>query len=512
MLQEKPTAEVDEEGLGRLAERLALKLAKGDVIALIGDLGAGKTTFARKLVRTVLGDAEAEVPSPTFSIVQTYETDRLEIAHLDLYRIASADETRELGIDDMARHGALLIEWPERAPQLLTENRLEIYFAPGKDENHRTIRLEPFGTWAPRLARLELMTEFLDAHPAWSQSALHYLQGDASARAYARLVTAADQRAVLMDQPRQPDGPPIRDGLPYSRIAHLAEDVRPFVAIASHLREAGLSAPEIYAADFDRGFLILEDFGERVFGREMVSRTPQPVLWLSATETLIALADVPTPAGITLADGSVYSLPRQDKGVLAIEVELVPDWYWPAVKGSPIPSDARAEFMDCWDRIFDRVLAGPPGWVLRDFHSPNLMWLPDRDGPRRTGLLDFQDALQGSPAYDLVSLLQDARVDVPPVLETELLEYYCHERGQTPGFDSKEFRFAYAALGAQRNTKILGIFTRLAKRDLKPHYLRHIPRIWRYLDVCLAHPELAALRAWYDRHFPESVRNAAIEA
>ncbi|MFA5950299.1 MAG: tRNA (adenosine(37)-N6)-threonylcarbamoyltransferase complex ATPase subunit type 1 TsaE [Hyphomicrobium sp.] len=446
-------ADADEAGVGRLAERLALKLARGDCVALFGDLGAGKTTFARAVIRAVLADEHAEVPSPTFSIVQTYESDRLEIAHLDLYRLASEDETGELGLDDYARRGALLIEWPERAPRLLGDNRLEIHLDESSlSDSHRTVRMEAFGSWQPRLERLESMSAFLAGHPPWHEASSRYLQGDASARAYARLATR-DRRGVLMDQPRQPDGPALRNGLPYSRIAHLAEDVRPFVAIANALSAAGLSAPEIYASDMQAGFLIIEDFGERVFGREMLSGTSQPELWHAATDTLLALAHVPVPQSIPLPDGTAHTIPEQDKGVLEIELELLPDWYWPALKGSAIPPDARAEFMELWRAVFGRVLQGPKGWVLRDYHSPNLMWLPAREGPRRTGLLDFQDAMRGSPAYDLVSVLEDARVDVAPALEDGLLDYYCRERRSDPSFDSNEFQFAYAALGAQRNTR-----------------------------------------------------------
>lgn len=312
-----------------------------------------------------------------------------------------------------------------------------------------------------------------------------------------------------MDFPRQPDGPPIRDGLPYSRIAHLAEDVRPFVAVADVLKDAGLSAPEIYAADLDRGFLLLEDFGDQVFGREITIGASQAELWAAAVEALLTISAVPVPDAIPLADGTTYHLPRHDKGVLAIEAELLPDWYWPSVKGSPIPDDARREFSSIWDGIFDRLLDMPQGLVLRDFHSPNIVWLPERRGAARAGLLDFQDALCGPLAYDLVSLLQDARVDVSQQLETQLYSDYCRARGAAEaGFEPHEFSFAYAALGAQRNTKILGIFARLAKRDAKPHYLQHIPRIWRYVERSLSHPELAALRAWYDRHFPAELRAA----
>ena len=536
-------ADADEAAVAQLAERIALKLAAGDVVALSGDLGAGKTTFARALIRAVLGDAEAEIPSPTFSLVQTYASPRLELAHLDLYRLAGDDDLIELGFDELVATGAVIVEWPERAPGLVAANRLDIYLAQGTWPEQRTLDLVGHGTWAPRLARLAAMSDFLDAHPPWDTATATYLQGDASARAYARLASpllaavppplwgrlgGGDSRtaevglpptpdpspqggggtAILMDQPRQPDGPPIRNGLPYRRIARLAEDVRPFVAVAGALRDAGLSAPEIYAADLDRGFLVLEDFGDRVFGAEVAKGTSQPELWRAATDTLLALAAVPVPDAIALADGTTHRVPPQDAGVLGIEVDLLPDWYWPAVHGGPIPADVRAEFVAAWDVIFARLAGEPRGWVLRDFHSPNLVWLPDRDGPRRAGLLDFQDALAGPLAYDLVSLLQDARLDVPPALEDELLAYYLAGRRAAPGFDADAFRAAYAALGVQRNTKILGIFARLAMRDGKRTYLRHIPRLWRYLARGLAHPDLSALARWFDRHFPDAVRHA----
>ncbi len=155
----------------------------------------------------------------------------------------------------------------------------------------------------------------------------------------------------------------------------------------------------------------------------------------------------------------------------------------------------------------------PRTWVLRDFHSPNLMWRPERTGLARVGILDFQDAVQGPWAFDLVSLLQDARLDVPAGLEKELFDYYCERvRSFDPHFDAADFAYAYAALGAQRNTKIIGIFARLARRVGKPVYLQHIPRIWRYLERDLAHPSLSSLRGWYDRHFPPSVRTAVLAA
>lgn len=495
------------------AQRIALKLKPGDTIALHGDLGAGKTTFARALVRAVLGDPEAEVPSPTFALMQHYETPRFPVAHLDLYRLADASEADELGVADVLAGGAIVVEWPERAPSILSRDRLDVTITDAASPDTRTVAITPHGSWQARLQRLEELEAFVGFDPNWAHAPTWYLQGDASARAYARLIRDDGTPAVLMDAPRLPDGPPIRDGRPYSRIAHLAEDVAPFVAVAGALTAAGLSAPRIYHADLDRGFLLLEDFGDRVFGRELQAGASQSELWRAATDALALLHRSPLPSSMPLMNGASHQLPRQDHGVLTIEVELLPDWYWPALFGTEIPPDARTEFLAVWNTVFDRLLSQPPSWVLRDYHSPNLIWLSDRSGARRVGVIDFQDALAGPPAYDLVSLLQDARLDVPADLEAVMFAHYCDVAMiEQPNFDRDAFSFAYSALGAQRNTKILGIFARLARRDGKPGYLRHVPRLWRYLERDLAHPDLSSLRAWFDRHLGPELRARAIEA
>jgi hypothetical protein len=214
------------------------------------------------------------------------------------------------------------------------------------------------------------------------------------------------------------------------------------------------------------------------------------------------------PERLPLRDGSAHPLPTYDRGALEIEVELLVDWYWPALRGEPAPAAVRREFLGAWQPVLERLERQPQSWVLRDFHSPNLIWLADRDGARRAGVLDFQDAQRGPAAYDLASLLQDARVDTLEALEKSLFAHYCAAAGAAdPGFDEAEFAFAYSALGAQRNTKILGIFVRLARRDGKPQYLAHLPRIWGYLERNLRHVTLAPLAAWYGRHFPAAARN-----
>jgi len=201
-------------------------------------------------------------------------------------------------------------------------------------------------------------------------------------------------------------------------------------------------------------------------------------------------------------------LPRRDRAAFEIEVELLLDWHWPAIKGSPASPSVRAEFAGLWAPVLDRLLALPGGWFLRDYHSPNLIWLPQRAGVARVGIIDFQDALEEHAAFDLVSLLQDARTTVPEELESELFAYYCAEvAAREPTFDRAAFAAAYADFGAQRNTRLLGLWLRLLKRDGKPHYVQYIPRTWGYLERNLRAPELAPLAAWYELHFPVHLRS-----
>ena len=193
-----------------------------------------------------------------------------------------------------------------------------------------------------------------------------------------------------------------------------------------------------------------------------------------------------------------YRLPRYDLEAFLIEAELLLDWYMAADGGGP-SAEARKSFVALWREALAPALEAPPTWVLRDYHSPNLLWLPDREDVARIGVLDFQDALIGPAAYDVASLLQDARVDVPEAMEVALLSRYVRARLSDNGnFDTAAFTQLYATLAAQRATKILGIFARLNRRDGKSQYLRHMPRIWNYLQRSLSHPALAPLKTWYD--------------
>jgi N-acetylmuramate 1-kinase len=491
----------DETATLRLMVDIASTLQQGDVLTLSGDLGAGKTTFARAMIRYLAGDETIEVPSPTFTLMQTYDLPHFSVVHADLYRVSSTAELVELGFDDLPDDAVVVVEWPDRAADLLPPNRLDVSLtlAPKLKPEFRHARVTGYGTFAPRVDRIAAVRQFI-AEAGLSEATRLQMSGDASTRRYQRLVLG-DRRAILMDAPRRPDGPPVRDGKPYSQIAHLAESVVPFVAMARALRAQGLSAPEVQHAELQQGLLIIEDLGR---DGVIAGDPPAPIMerYEAAVDALLALHSQPLPDVLPVAPHVEYRIPPYDMGAFLIEVELLLDWYLPRL-GVTVDDNTRADFLGCWQEALTPVLDAPPTWVLRDFHSPNLLWLPDREDIARLGILDFQDALMGPPAYDLASLAQDARIEVPEPVEVALLGRYVRQRrAANAEFDPATFIRSYVTLAAQRASKILGIFARLDVRDGKPQYLRHIPRISGYLQRSLGHPSLEELNAWYSRHLP----------
>ena len=492
----------NEQATERFVADIAASLEPGDLITLSGDLGAGKTTFARAMIRHLAGDPQIAVPSPTFTLMQTYELPRFPVVHADLYRLDAPGELQELGFDDLPEGAMVLLEWPDRAAGFLPSDRLDIAFtlAPQLGPQHRNVRVTGYGAFASRADRLSAVRRFLEGS-GYGQAERKKIQGDASTRSYERLLLD-DQRAILMNAPRRPDGPAVRDGKPYSAIVHLAEDIKPFVAMANGLSQLGFSAPRIHEADIDEGLLIIEDFGNEVV---VAGDPPAPIeeRYATAVDLLIALHSQQLPDTLPVAPHVEHKLPRYDLDAMLMEVELLLDWYLPSL-GAKVSDGARVAYVAMWRELLQGAIDSDLTWVLRDFHSPNLMWLPDREGIARLGLLDFQDALLGPAAYDLASLLQDARVDVPDTMEVALLGRYVQaRRAGDPAFDPPAFIRTYATLAAQRASKILGIFARLDRRDSKPQYLRHIPRVWDYLQRSLSHPSLAALHGWYSVNVPK---------
>jgi tRNA threonylcarbamoyl adenosine modification protein YjeE len=490
-----------EQGIHRLVMDIAAALDPGDLVTLSGDLGAGKTTFARALIRFLADNPDIPVPSPTFTLMQSYELPSFPVVHADLYRLEGPGELAELGFDDLPRNAVVLLEWPDRAAGFLPPDRLDVAFtlSPLAGPEHRNVRVTGYGKFAGRAERIPVIRRFLDG-TNFAEAERRRIQGDASTRTYERL-TLGEHSAIMMNAPRRPDGPPVRDGKPYSQIAHLAEDVIPFVAIANGLRQLGYSAPQIYEAELADGLLLIEDLQSDPV---VSGQPPTPIMerYAAAVDVLITLHDQKVPAGVRIAPNVAHRLPVYDEDAMLIEVELLLDWYLPHHRMT-VTEEMREVYIGLWHEALQVAIQSKPTWVMRDFHSPNLIWLPERKGIARVGLLDFQDALLGPAAYDLASLLQDARVDVPELMEVELLGNYVKQRSAVdPDFEPAAFIRVYAIMAAQRASKILGIFARLNKRDGKPQYLRHIPRVWAYLQRSLAHPSLEALKDWYTENVP----------
>ena len=331
---------------------------------------------------------------------------------------------------------------------------------------------------APTQSRDSIIAGFL-AKCGWAQAARDKLPGDASFRRYERL-TLDGRRAMLMDAP-----PP-------------KEDVRPFLRVARQLTKLGFSAPHVFEADETNGLLLLEDFGDDTFTRLLAKGADETALYELAVDTLIGLHLVPIDKVLPL------NTPPYDEAKLLEEARLLTDWFMPAMGIAPSP-EALAAYEAAWRDAFKALDRQPYTLVLRDYHVDNLMRLPARAGIAACGLLDFQDALVGPTAYDLVSLLEDARRDLAPGLAEAMTARYL---AAFPKLDRAAFAAACAVLAAQRNAKIVGIFTRLSRRDGKHHYLGHVPRVWRLLQNDLTHPALAGVRAWLDGHVPASSRRA----
>jgi hypothetical protein len=483
---------------------LALLIGPGDVITLSGDLGAGKTAAARALIRYLASDDSVEVPSPTFTLAQSYDLPAFPLVHADLYRINDATELEEIGLSPLPEGAVALIEWPERAPSALPHDRIDIALnhRPALGSTARAAEICGYGKGAAQVARLKALRQFL-ADTGFADAKRQRMPGDASIRSYARLIRD-DGVVILMNSPRRPDGPATYDGNTYSAAVHLAEDVKPFVAIDNGLRARGLSAPSIHHADLDAGFLITEDFGSEGFIEGDPLR-PIAERYEAAVDVLVALHRESLPEVLPLAPQITYAIPTFDIDAMLVEIGLMLEWYLPD-RGADPANETRAEFVTAWRDLLSKAAVMPKTWVMRDFHSPNLIWLGERSGIAKVGIIDFQDAVLGPAAYDLVSLLQDARIDVPEPLELALLTRYIKARhAADDSFDPAGFAETYAIMSAQRNTRLLGTFARLNRRDGKPQYLRHQPRIWTYLSRSLAHPVLSGLREWYSANVPPPV-------
>lgn len=346
----------------------------------------------------------------------------------------------------------------------------------------------------------------------WDGAELGALPGDASTRRYYR-VLRGDRSAMLMDQPQKAEAPACpsdatpeeRRALGYNAVARLAgANCARFIATANYLRQRGLAAPEIYAADVAKGFVLLEDFGDDLYAHVLARGADEMGMYCVATD---AIARLHAEAAPLVLPGEM-PLYHYDLQAELAEVDLMTEWFVPHALGRSAAPDEVAEHRALWLDALGKVRARGNVFVHRDYHAQNLFWLPARQGLARIGMIDFQDALAGNRSYDLISLLEDARRDVTPELARAMQNrYFVAVTAEGHSLDEEAFAAELAVTAAQRNTKIAGIFARLANRDGKRRYLSYIPRVWNYLERDLSHPVLAKLRAWYDRALPSETRN-----
>lgn len=482
----------DEAATCRLAEDVAAALRPGDLVAVSGDLGSGKTVFARAMIRSASGDPHLDVPSPTFPLRIDYQLSGLAIAHVDLYRVNSEDDALELGLDEALDEAALIVEWPERVRWPDGGNRLDLNLTIAGEG--RKGELIARGSWPRRLERSRRIRAFLERFGYRDAQRLHVV-GDASAKSFERIIGDVGETAVLMNSPARSAGPPVWQGRSYDAVAHRALDVLPFLAIASELCVAGIHVPDIKAADRQAGLVLMEDLGtETIAGRAGRFNAER---YETAVDLLSEMHRRQWPEVVVYA-GETYRVPHYDRDALLIEVSLYADWYLPRSRKTAISDSERQAFFDAWSEILPLPGRFPDCWVMRDYHSPNILWQSDAQGLARLGVIDIQDTLIGHPAYDVASLAQDARVDITDAQEAALVGRYCTaRRGWDPGFSQERFMDDYAVLGAQRATKVLGAFVRLSVQDGKAGYESHIPRVRKILARNLAHPVLSGLRVWY---------------
>lgn len=479
----------DEKATERFGEDFALALEKGNLVTLEGDLGTGKTSLSRSIVRTLADDDGMDVPSPTFTLVQVYDLPKFSLTHADLYRINEPEEIDELGFEEAREAGVVLVEWPEKAEGELGKADFAIFLE--HQGNGRKITIEAEDRAADRLKRSLEIREFLTSNHRGNFKR-RYFTGDASARSY-EIIYGKNGHEILMNAPAMEM--PEQSGQSYGKIAHLATSVSQFVGIDRLILKNGFVAPEILAQDLENGLLVTDDLGrDGVLDEE---RKPIENRYIESGKLLSLFHQKEWPKHQKF-DDLTLDIPAYDRSVLQAEVSLLLDWYFPYLTGTEVSQSLKEEFYRQWEPFFEIFEQAEQSFVMRDYHSPNIIWRENEQGLKKIGLIDFQDGQIGPTAYDVVSLAQDARVAINRPLEEHIIKAYCDERKKGARiFDEEEFKLVYAIAGAQRVSKILGIFVRLDKRDGKPAYLKHLPHCRDYLKRNLEHPALSSLRQFY---------------
>ncbi len=519
---------VDLAQLEGLARGLARLCSQGAVITLSGELGAGKTTFARVFLQS-LDDSLTDIPSPSFTLVQHYETPRAEWLHADLYRLTSRDQAIGLGLVEQVADKGLLLEWPDLLTDDLPANRLAITLNFADDAlTLRHVEFQLHGSYEKLfndLVRLiqqtcpqhspaqrpQQMQQFLQQH-GWQDARAESMSDDASFRRYTRLFQGS-QSVLLMDSP-----PPM-------------EYVWKFTQVAQLLQKTGLTVPAIHAVDDCHGLLLEQDFGDLTATRFVQqgmaddAHTPRGAAANTTEQRLAQVLSLGVQALIHLHQCWLATtnspLANEDKAAIPpycgyrmlSDVQIFLDWYLPAAGLTPADAECQRLWHQAWTAVIAQQHCVPEVMILRDYRLDNLMILPkagqDQLGLESLGLLDFQDAMTAPLTYDLISLLEDARLDFPPDVVARQVQAYL---AAFPDISRADFEQSWATVAAVRHTRILGLFARLWRRDDKPVYLVHLPRVWRQLSQALAHPANAGLAAWFDRYVPLACRQLSTNA
>ncbi|MGB7288260.1 MAG: tRNA (adenosine(37)-N6)-threonylcarbamoyltransferase complex ATPase subunit type 1 TsaE, partial [Salaquimonas sp.] len=396
--------ELDDEAATRqFAADVAMSVSKGGTLFLEGDLGAGKSCFARAFIRQISGDDHLEVPSPTFSIVQHYEFSPhsivTEVIHADLYRLNDPGEVEELGLTSLDEQTIALIEWPEKGQGSMGIPALHLKFETlreGEADEGRSVSVSGQYDWLNSLNRSLTIRRFVTE--GWAENVSRRpLMGDASSRSY-EIVTLDNQQRILMNAPRQPDGPIIQDGKPYSQIAKLAESISAFVGVDKILDDLGLRVPQLFHHDLQKGLILLEDLGEG----KIIDEARKPIVerYLASGELLAEFHSKEHYSTIQLTDHKSHTIPNYDREAMLIEVDLLAKWYAPRFKGASLSDEEYAAFSQIWNDLVDQLSDSEIKIALRDYHSPNIIWREQEIGANKVGVIDFQDAVMGPSAYD----------------------------------------------------------------------------------------------------------------